>query len=456
MNPGVKQGEIEWALGSLHNSSIVKRLVSPDGTFSYQLSEPASSYVSSNEAPSRKRFNATQLRMRELRQMGEREGVTQALYPYAIFSVRASSRDERIAAVLLRQALDRHKKDAEGARSKIEEAKRLLPTFGEAYRISGLVESEVGDLYRASEEFDRAVDCAPESAITRYTYAQFLIRQLEDFQSALKHLDIAERIDPSSETLKSARALALNRLGRPAEAANLYENLLENVHKLARRWRITIRDQAADCYRRWSELDLKNRDLTGFVAHITRALDHLNQAIENNDFDEKTVKRLGRVFNDGVVATGNARDFAAAAGFIGRVEEMAKRLPQGVVDIKNSEYMERALQERQDLIVRVIAVTSNSQLTQNLRQVTGRFKPDFKRRALGDSGSGVILSLPSGVRYGFIEEQDGDTLFFHYNNLKRKEDSRKLSVGAEVSFDVGENDRGVCAVAVSLVSSLTE
>ena len=454
LNSGVEQVGIEWTLSSLHNSSILKRLVSSDGTFSYHLSEPASLYVSSNEAPSRKRFNAAQSRMRDLNRMAEREGVAQARYPYEIFSVRASSRDERIAAVLLSQALDsnRHKRDLEGARSKIEEAKHLFPTFGEVYRISSLVESAADEPYRASEELDRAVNCDPKSTITRYTYAQFLIRQLEDFEGALKHIEFAENIDPASSTLKSTKALALNRLGRSAEAASLYENVLENVDNSPRRWRITIRDQTADCYRRWAELDLKNRDFPGFTEHITKALDHLSQAIEHSDFDDRTVRQLGRVIKDGVVAMGNEGDFATAASFIGRIEKIVKRLPRQMVDIKDSEYIARALQERQDLVDRVTAVTS---VGRSIRYV-GSVKPDSKSKALGTSGSGWIDYLPSGVRYGFIREQDGNRLFFHYDSLKSKDDRTKLSLGAEVRFTVGKNNQGVCAVAVTLVSSPTE
>ena len=52
LNPGEDQAGIEWALVSLHNSSIVKRLALSDGTLTYQLSDPAAAYVSLNRAPS--------------------------------------------------------------------------------------------------------------------------------------------------------------------------------------------------------------------------------------------------------------------------------------------------------------------------------------------------------------------------------------------------------------------
>ena len=451
LNPGAEQTEIEWALGSLHKSSIVKRTVLPDGIFSYQLSEPAASYVSSNESPSAELFNAVQTRMRELRQMAELRNVTQARYPYEIFSVRASSRDERIAAVLLSQALDLRSNNVEAARLKIQEAKRLLPTFGEVYRVSSLIEAAAGELYQASVELDRAVDYDPNSTIARYTYAQFLIRELEDFDAALKHLEIAERLDPKAATLQSAKALVLSRLGRCSEAAKIYEALLGDIHELPRRWRITTRDQAADCYRRWAESDRRNRDAAAFSEHVQKAINLVSEAVKHNDFDDRTVKQLGRALQEGIVGAVHAGDLAAAEQFIHQVESVAKGLLQPIVPVRNLDYILRFLDGRQDLIDRVAALSAQGPLTQTYRreELAG---PTSDRTALGASRSGQIDNLPPGVKYGFIEDQDEDKWFFHYNSLLNKNDWSKLRRGAEVKFVVGENYQGRCAVSVSLVS----
>ena len=454
LNPGAEQSGIEWALGSLHNSSIVKRTVLPDGTFSYQLSEPAASYVSSNEAPSRKSFNAVQAGMRELRQMDERRSVTQSRYPYEIFSVRANSRDERIAAVLLSQALHLSRNNnLEVGRHKIQEAKRLLPTFGEVYRVSSLIETAAGELYRASEELDRAVAYDPKSTIVRYTYAQFLIRELDDFDAALEHLKIAERGDPKAATLQSAKALVLSRLGRCAEAAKIYEALLGDIRERPRRWRITTRDQAADCYRRWAEWDLKNLDAPAFREHVQRALDLLSEAVQHNDFDDKTVKKLGRVLQEGIIGTGNAGDLAAAERFIYKVESVVERLPRPMVPVRNIDYILRVLNERRDLIDRVLAVTSLRPLMQTSRREE-LAAPVSEKMALGASLSGYIDNLPLGVRYGFIKDSDENRWFFHYDSLLNKDDGPKLRRDSEVKFVVGENYQGKCAVSVSLVSLL--
>ena len=454
LNQGTEQSGIEWALGSLHNSSIVKRTVLSDGTFIYQLSEPAASYVSSNEAPSRKSFNAVQAGMRELRQINERRSVTQSRYPYEIFSVRANSRDERIAAVLLSQALHLSRNNnLEAGRHKVQEAKRLLPTFGEVYRVSSLIETAAGELYRASEELDRAVAYDPKSTIVQYTYAQFLIRELEDFDAALEHLKIAEMGDPKSATLQSAKALVLSRLGRCSEAAKIYEALLGDIRERPRRWRVTTRDQAADCYRRWAEWDLKNLDSPAFREHVQRALDLLCEAVQHDDFDDKTVKKLGRVLQEGIIGAGNAGDWAATERFIHQVESVVERLPRSMIPVRNIDHIIRILNERGDLIDRILAVTAQGPLMQTTQheELSG---PATDKMELGASRSGWIDNLPLGVRYGFIKDLDENRWFFHYSSLLNKDDYSKLTRGSEVKFVVGENYQGKCAVSVSLVSLL--
>ena len=451
LNPNVDQSEIEWALGSLHNSSIVKRLAPADGTLRYHLSEPAASYVSLNEAPSRKQFNAVQTRMRELRRMSERQGVAQAQYAYEIFSVRADTSDERIAAVLLSQALDQHRNDVSAARKKVEEARRLLPTFGEIYRVSSLIEASDGELYRASEELDRAVDCDPESTIIRYTYAQFLIKQLEDFDGALAHLEVAEKRDRGSAPLRSAKALVLSRLGRCAEAARLYEALLENIEERPRRWRVATRDQAAETYRRWAELDLKNRDIASFNKHITRALDHIEAAIEQRDCDDKTAQRLGRVMEQAVIGTGGVDDSERSEEYITRVEGFVGQLPRGVVHIRDLSYITRAVGARQDLLDRIIAVASQGDGSGRRRRGEPENRMSRQREEeLGAFRAGRIKKLPQLVRYGFIEDHESGSWFFHYNSLVDRADERRLQEGVAVVFAVGRNERGPCAVRVSL------
>ena len=77
---------------------------------------------------------------------------------------------------------------------------------------------------------------------------------------ALEKVDRAIESDTQEEALHTLRALALVRVGRCSEAAEIYERQLVDLDSRARKWRITTRDQASECYRRLAEQDTKMKE----------------------------------------------------------------------------------------------------------------------------------------------------------------------------------------------------
>ena len=85
------------------------------------------------------------------------------------------------------------------------------------------------------------------------------------------------------------------RLGRYSEAAERYEKLLVSLKTAPRKYRISIRDQAADCYRRWMERDSEHDEENLIVVHFNRAIEILSEAIIAEDADHDTGRRLALV-----------------------------------------------------------------------------------------------------------------------------------------------------------------
>ena len=75
------------------------------------------------------------------------------------------------------------------------------------------------------------------------------------------------------------RALALVRVGRCIEAAGIYEAQLVHLDNRQRKWRITTRDQASECYRRLAERDVKMKETDLAKTHLGRALEILEGAM---------------------------------------------------------------------------------------------------------------------------------------------------------------------------------
>ena len=330
-----------------------------------------------------------------------------------------------------------------------------MPSYAEVYRVGSLVETKAGEFFRAAEELDQAVQHDPESAIVRYTYALFLMREMDDAGAALEHLDVALSIRADEPALSGARALALTRLGRYEEAAGTYEHLLESVGKRARRWRVATRDQAAECYRRWAEVDIANRDFDEFRQHIDRALAVLADAVDADDYDDGTGYRIGCVLEEALVGAVRQRAEEYARGVVGTAEQLALRLPRRHITVKSLDRLRALLARAPELFERVEEMCGNVPR----RAGGGRNNDEGGRGEEGEGGRelrvGTVARIVRAKKFGFVTTADGRDWFFHRNEFMEGQQWEWIEVGMSVSFYVGENNMGPCATELRVIDAGT-
>jgi LuxR family glucitol operon transcriptional activator len=285
--------KLDQALSTLHSSSMLKRSSLDgkvrEGAIQLSLTDVSSDYIARFSPPEKHIFEKIQQASKKLNLQIQQSSVRQAAYKFDLQAVRASTRDQKIAAFHLNAALDLSRlHDLAGARKSIASAKELLPTFAEAYRISSFVESRADELYKASQEIEEAAQLEPDSALIRYQFANFLTNKLEDYERALIECNAAIKIEPNEGALLTLKALILTRLGKYSEAAPIYDSILGELADRPKKWRISTRDQAAECYRRFSEQDRTMKNVDEFKRHIERACVIIEEAMAANDYDRST------------------------------------------------------------------------------------------------------------------------------------------------------------------------
>lgn len=447
--PELSSVDAEIALSALHNSSIVSRIKSEGEGFEYVLSESAQKFLSVKSPPNAEFFKSIQKRMRDLRQILTLEAIKEGRYSYDPYFVRTgSSKDERICATYLRSALDKLKqKDIDGARQSVSEAKRLTPNSSEAWRISALIEDSVGELFIASENYAQAVGLDPNSTIAKYCYGLFLMNDMEDFESALLQFSAGEEIDLEATPISTAKALALTRLGRFEAAAKIHDLLLPTIKNGPRRWRLTGADQAADCFCRWAVRQCELKEYAAAKEHFKRAISILLDAVNNQDIDAKLLHRAARVVCDAISKVELASDDPFMEYCISSVEHMASIGQMAPVPISmtggwsmrnlaidDAHYKRLIALDRPDtnreLVLESASLSENSTITD----------------ALSLTKLGRIHNLSD--HYGFIVDMNNDRWFFHVGFMKDAAKWELLSPGSQVSFRIGQNAKGLCAVDV--------
>jgi LuxR family transcriptional regulator, glucitol operon activator len=430
----IPQDKLDASLASLHSSSMLRRMPSDprlqNGVSQIALTDVAADYLSRFARPDQTMFDRVQHALKKMREVIELSAVRQAIYKWDLYAIRANTRDERICAAYLSNALDFLKiGNLEKAGAQVAKAKDLLPTFAEAYRISALVDGRKGDLYKAEEELKIALEYDPSSSISRYQYALFLLESMQDTHRALSELEPALRLEPADETLLTLKALILTRLGQCSEAATIYEHVLQSIDLRPRKWRISTRDQAAECFRRLAEQDRVMKDGALSKEHLDRARRILEEGLAADDFDSRMAVLYTNIFEDSMFFAIQIKNAQYAEAQIETLSNALHLL--GRVNLRRLSIERIAQCFGSDSAVVAKAANLNGVSWVPSREEAGApsgQKPEAPRLM------GSIKALPLGVLYGFIIDHSGVDWFVHRGLLRDPAKWSSLRVGTRVSF----------------------
>ncbi|WP_423708811.1 tetratricopeptide repeat protein [Undibacterium sp. WLX3042] len=452
--PALTDQDAEIALSALHNSSIVLREKTEGNSLEYSLSDSASRFLNDKSPPTDVFFRNIQLKLRELRTIYTKESKKEAIYDYNPYFVRVeSNRDGMIAANYLRSALNFLKSgDIGNARLAAHEARKLTQNSSEVWRICGLIEAQAQELYKALSCFEHAITLAPLSRITIYCYGMFLFSDMDDFEGALEQFETLERVDPSASPALTAKAMCLTRLGRLAEAAVIHEELLKSIGERERRWRLTGFDQAVETYRRLFVLDCDQKEYILAKSHAKRSLAILMDAVKRSDCDFKMVKKLAKVVITVLSKSEINIDSQYVESIIDVTEEICKfgngillTLDHGTDWLpKNTPGFEGYQARLMDLTFK----NKNQIMLEEKKTSSALRLPDLKSQ---DREFGKIHNITEIGHYGFIVSSNGDRYFTHLTFMRDQAEWSLCVPGVPVSFCIGQNEKGPCAVDVCLM-----
>jgi LuxR family glucitol operon transcriptional activator len=448
----LEQVEADCAIAALHNSSMVRRNLSDsrrvDSSIQIVLTDVAADYIARFVPPPAKLFERVQSALKKLRLVVEESAVHEAIYKYDLFAIRAGNADQRISGAFLRNALAcLRTRNAEEARKNVEKARTLLPNYSEVYRISALINTKTGDLYKAAQDVETAIQLDPTAPLPRYQCATFHLYNLDDSHAALAEIDAALTLDPGDETMETFRALCLVRLGRCREAADIYEQVLINLEGRPRKWRISTRDQAAECYRRWAEQDRSLRDNTAACSHLGRAIAILDGALAHVDHDKRTPALYSNIVEDGLFIALATSDNTYVTELLDKLEGAAHLLSFPPFRKLSAAQFTKTFSDKGDVLVQVERMVKGGQIQWSSAPA---LMPETIT-AMGDANEhhGIIKSLPTGTNYGFITDDEGIDWFFHRGGLTNQ-DWNSLREGQRVLFRIGYNEHGKCAINVKV------
>jgi LuxR family glucitol operon transcriptional activator len=425
---------LDTALVRLHNSSMVRRIAKRTPQ-AYALTDIAGAYLRKVRKTPADVTHRVLRGLAGLRNLAQEETVSRAAYKFDRSTVEWNNSDELIAASFLKKALDDARSDnLQQAIQHVERAKALTPGFSEVYRIEGWIHTRSSDIHLANEAFQQAVELNPHSPRLRYSYGRFLLDDVGDPQGALAELDAALQQEPSDATLLTSRAMCLVRLGEYQQALAIYANLLNKLDQRPKKWRVVTKDQAAEAYRRWMEQDRHLRDNGALRTHFEAAMAILAEARKSGDWDTHTQQRMQRVVDEAARYAAKQNDGTLAKAVIASLLAF---------DVDPVDTVWRTCDSLREMAERFVSEWRSLAISRaDLKHLAEAVAPPLSER------SGEIESLwPS---FGFVREASGDRWFFHRSNVEPKAAFDRLERGISVRFQMGQNEKGACAVRVRL------
>lgn len=347
---------------------------------------------------------------------------------FSLNALTCETSNQRIAAKLLSEALSFSKiKKYKEAFLKINEAKNVDPSYFEVYRVSAFLKASSGDTLSAEDDYLIGLEIAPDNLRLLYYYAQFLLFQLEDTQKALKYAEQVYLQKPNHPMTAFLFARCYNVMKEFNKAIQIIKNLIHSNELDASNLRIAY-TTLISLYSNFGENYFKvENDTEQGINHFKKSFATFRSCVKKDIIDYKMLKNFSDAFYKFITL-----------------------IPTTEIE-KNKEYTQKVLLEFQKQL----------QLVSYGRKIILKYYDKFN-----DDQFNYVLDLPEfeGVKIGNIIkvqndsylfiDSEGKRFFAHFNDfieIDNINNFKKIREGQLVSFEIGTNDKGVCAKKVKAI-----
>jgi len=374
----------------------------------YQLSELAREYLAKHHRLMTDEVRSINKRKRQLVAVGEEVKAEMESDPYSFRNLSLRSKaDLPVAKYLLDALKELRKRNFGMAIESIESARALAPDYFEVYRVEALARVRMGHIAEAHSAYEAAIELQPNSAPLRLWYGGFLMRYMDDIDASLVQFKEAAKLDPNASNVKAEMARAYLYMKRFAEAKDILGPLTSRTDLLL--WdKRQAYDLLLQFHQRKAEFLLTKHDELGALTCLLD-LKAAYDSCPHELLDEKMREKLKKA----IPTASNCTNF-----------------------LNNPD-----------------AIKTSGELTSWLARESGLSFEEKARFNLIARRKGSIVRLRTDRGFGFLHSDDGVDYFFHFSEVRGRHAPTAIQIGQVVSFIIGENKHGHCALDVAIEST---
>lgn len=346
---------------------------------------------------------------------------------FALNALVYDNQNQMISAKFLQEALFYSKNgDFDTALLKVKEAKNIDPNYFEVYRVGAFIKASQGDLLSADEDYQLGLEIAPENPRLLFYYAQFLMFKLEDIDGALSYAKKVYEQKPNHPYTAFLIARCLNSAQDFGKAIQIIKNLIENVDLDSKNLRIANTELISYYIEVGKSAFTVQTDIENGISHFKKAFDLFIQCINDNLVDYKMAKN----YSVGLL------HFVRMTPVV-TIEENRKYINNLILDTNN--YIDLTIDLKRKLILKYQDKFKDDSLN---------YLIDLEEK--NEIKYGNVIKTQKLNNFVFIETEN-DRIFAHrydFLDIANWVEWKSLKNGQLVSYEIGENTKGICAINI--------
>lgn len=348
---------------------------------------------------------------------------------FDVNAIPYNTSNERIAARFLTEALSLSKrKNINAALQKIDEAKGVVPNYAEVYRVSAFIKAQADDLLGADDDYRLGLEIDPDNIRLLYYYGQFLLFQLSDPSGCIDYAKKVYELRPNHPYTALLIARCNNRLQNYSIAIELVETLLSTSLN-AKDKRIAYNDLMHN-YTTWGKDLVKiQKDYSLASNNYAKSIQCFEICANENNLDERLVK-----------------------SFTSTIYAFVSLIPS-ISLIQHSENIMRVILQYEFQIFDKYVLNKIVEFYENKIHKSINLKYPYDENITLYKGNIAKRSINYDKNFLFIE-YDNSRIFAARKQFiwpDEMEEWENLREGQLVSFEMGTNKEGLCAVNIKLL-----
>ena len=417
----------------LFRTTLISREIQDGNNYeevNYYISDFAKDFLS-KKYPIEKSYIKNNLKKSKELKTGIRQiNKVQKHNEFALNALVYASQNQMISAKFLQEALFFSKNgDYDQALLKIKEAKNIDPNYFEVYRVGAFIKASQGDLLSADEDYQLGLEIAPENARLLFYYAQFLMFKLEDIDGALKYAKKVYEQKPDHPYTAFLIARCFNTTQFHGKAIQIIKNLINNVELDPKNLRIA-KTELISYYIERGKSDLTvQTDIENGIIHFKKAFELFEECTCDSLVDYKMAKN----FSVGLL------HFVRMTPVV-TIEENRGYIKNLI--LRTNKYIELTIDLKKKIILKFNEKYNDNTLDELI---------DYE--ATKELKVGNVIKTKGQKNFVFIESDD-ERVFAHryeFLDIANWADWKSIKNGELVSYEIGENKEGQCAINVKLI-----